>query len=81
MKTSRLSISKAKVLFWYVIVNLPLLGYSFYAHELLTRFGYLHANTLLDNFGLWFLVAFKIIGANIILSVILSEFEIRSTCK
>ncbi|MEO9483709.1 MAG: hypothetical protein ABJG47_09700 [Ekhidna sp.] len=76
MKTTEQSLSKNTITFWLVVVNLPLIAISIYIHYLLEQVGGT-GNTFLNNLGVWFLVAFKLIGANLILATIFSEFKIK----
>lgn len=76
MKTTEQTISKNAVAFWLAVVNLPLIAISVYIHYLLEQVGGA-GNTFLNNSGVWILVAFKLIGANLILATIFSEFKIK----
>ena len=71
------SISATKVTFWFLVVNIPLFAITYYIHHLLNLFEYTHGNNIMENMGLWLLVAFKIIGANMILTQIFSDFKIK----
>ena len=76
METKTQTISETKVIGWVILVNLPLVAISVYAHYLLCAFGYHHGNDLVQNAGLGLLIAIKLIGANLILGTIFSEFKI-----
>lgn len=77
MKIKQPQISASKIQFWFLIVNLPLIAITFYVHYLLENAG--QFESFFDSIGLWLLVAFKIIGANLILLTIFSEFKIKQS--
>ncbi len=76
MKTTKQTISSSTVNFWVVVVNLPLIALTVYIHYLLEKVGG-PSDTFLENVGVWLLVGFKLIGANLILVSIFSEFKIK----
>ena len=76
MKEKEQSISYGTITFWLVVVNLPLIAISIYIHYLLSQVGNA-GNTFLNNSGVWILMAFKLIGANLIMATIFSEFKIK----
>ena len=73
-----ISLSKFFVTGVYLLTNLVLFGFSFYVHYLLTSSAVNDGDNLLENTGMWLLVAVKIGGANIILSQIFSEINVKS---
>ena len=78
MKTKQPSISIYKAGLWIFLVNAVLIGFTLYAHALLWRVGNPYGNAIFENVEIWLLVLFKLIGGNLILAVILSEFNIHS---
>ena len=79
MKTLEQSISQTKVLLWYLIVNFPLVAISWYVHYLLVSISETYGHNFMESFGLWFLMAFKIVGANLILTVIIFDRKIKKS--
>ncbi len=69
-KTTTPSRVITKYWLWLVFVNIPLLGFTFYVHALLHQQHYIHNNNWIEQFGIWLLVAFKLIGANLTLGAI-----------
>lgn len=76
MKTTKQTISSEAVAFWLAVVNIPLIAISFYVHYLLEKVG-IYGDTFFNNVGVWLLVGFKLIGANLIMASIFSEFKIK----
>lgn len=77
MEIKKQSISLTKAGFWWVLINLPMIAITLYIHYLLVAVGENYGDNLLENFGLWLLMIFKIGGANLIFWVIISEFKIK----
>ena len=77
MKPNKPTITISRIWFWYIFANIPMLALTFYVHYLLTSVSFVPGNNFLENAGLWLLLAFKIIGVNMILWVILSDFKIK----
>lgn len=79
METLKHPISKGKALFWYLFVNFPLVAISWYVHYLLVSISETYGHNFMESFGLWFLMAFKIVGANLILTVIIFDRKITGS--
>ena len=79
MKTVHPTIKASSVGALCLLTNLLLLAFTFYVHGLLQRHGMTAGPHLMDNAWVWFLMAFKFIGANLILLAIFSEFKIKSS--
>ncbi|OJJ16647.1 hypothetical protein BKI52_32570 [marine bacterium AO1-C] len=79
MDSPKNTITSAQVRRWYLLVNLPLIAISLYVHSLLVSAGHVPGNNILENTGLWLLIAFKIVGANAILAAIFSTFKITKS--
>ncbi len=75
MKQARQTITQAKVILWYILINIPLLAIPICIHHLLSSAGGSHGTGLAEATGLWLLVAFKVIGANLILAGIFSDYK------
>lgn len=76
MNTTKPTISSDTVAIWLMVVNIPLIAISIYVHYLLEKVG-VYGNTFFNNLGVWLLVGFKLIGANLIMASIFSEFKIK----
>ena len=76
MKTNQPVISANKVRLWFVLTNTLLLAFTVYVHALLSRHG-LQSDHFFESFQIWVLVIFKLVGANLILGVIFSDFKMQ----
>jgi len=79
MNTPKNTITSTQVRRWYLWVNLPLIAISLYVHSLLISINNVPGNNIMENTGLWLLIAFKIVGANAILAAIFSTFKITKS--
>ena len=77
MRTSAPSISIGKVGLYVLMLNLPLFAFSFYVHALLAQHDGTAGNFLIENIGIWILIIFKILGGNLFLAIIFSDFKIK----
>lgn len=75
MKSIQTSLSHYHKTLWFLLVNILLIGFSVYVHALLYQLGYAHENPIVENIEIWMLILFKMVGANLILAVIFSEFK------
>ena len=77
MKTSRPMFVSGSFWGWFLLTNIVLLGFTFYVHASLDRHGWLEHNHAIEGMAIWLLTVFKIVGANLILIMIFSEFKNR----
>lgn len=76
MDTLKKTMTINRVRLLYLLVNFPIIALTVYVHYLVFTISESYGNNIMENSGLWLLLAFKIIGANLILSVIVSDFKI-----
>jgi hypothetical protein len=76
MNTLKKTMTINRVRMLFLLVNLPMVALTVYVHFLVFSISESYGNNIMENMGLWLLLAFKIIGANLILKVIISDFKI-----